>query len=145
MQYDDMSTPQYTENSLPERFDSWIKQVLRRLVQNEVRSYKREMKRRNEIFVAKVDDLGTYDPFEDDGEYDRILSASENRIRDKKLAEAFEGITKRQRQVIEGTILLEIPVTVLARKMGLNEKTIHNHMSLGLDELRNILEGTDNE
>ena len=145
MQNDDMSTPSYTENSLPERFDSWIKQVLRHLVQNEVRSYKREIKRRNELFVAEIDAIRANDIYEDEGDYERLYRTSESQISDRKLAEAFAGITKRQRQVLEGTILLEIPVKVLARKMGLKEKTIYNHMALGLDELRSMLEGTDDE
>ena len=137
--------PNYTENSLPERFDSWIKKVLDNLIYNEVRSLARNVRRQPEFSTGNIDALATCDPFEDDEFVEIMLGSTPLILKDKKLAEALGKISRRKQQAIEGTIILGIPVSTLAEILGINEQIVRNYKNRGLDELRELLEGSDDE
>lgn len=145
MKNDSIYNPVYTENSLPERFDSWIKKVLDKLIYNEVRSYARKKMREMVISSENIDNLAAYDPFEEDELVEILLGETPILLKDKKLAESLGKIGKRKQQVIEGTIILGIPVHVLAELLGLDPQIVSNYKLRGLSELRSMMEGSEDE
>ena len=145
MKKDENYTPRYTENSLPERFDSWIKKVLEGLVYNEVRSCARRMIRQPEFTTEDIDDAAFYDPFSEDELIEVLFGSTPLLLKNKKLAESLGKISKRQQEAIEGTIVLGIPVRVVAKLLGIDEQLVRNYRSRGLDELRSMMEGFEDE
>ena len=135
MKKDENYTPRYTENSLPERFDSWIKKILEGLVYNEVRSCARRMIRQPEFTTEEIDDAAFYDPFSEDELIEVLFGSTPLLLKNKKLAESLGKISKRQQEAIEGTIVLGIPVRVVAKLLGIDEQLVRNYRSRGLDEL----------
>ena len=138
----------YSEGSLPERYDSWIKKTLKNLIMNEVRSFKRWKARHKEILVDNIDFLDyieSYDPFEEDEAAEIPLGDTPVIIEDERLARILSGMTQKKQRVIEGTIILGIPVRIVAKKLGLDEHTVRNYKCLTLNELRTLMEGEEYE
>ena len=145
MQNKDDYTPHYTENSLPERFDSWIKKVLESLIYNEVRSFARKKIRQQEVFSEEIEKIAVYEPFEEDELIEVLLGDTPLMLKDKKLANALGKISKRKQQAIEGTIILGIPVSIVAKLLGLEEQIVRNYRNRGLSELRSMMEDMEDE
>ena len=140
MQNNEERAPRYTENSLPERYDSWIKKVLRNLIQTEIRSYKRKKKNQLYIIVRDVDDERTYDPFEEGIPITVMCGSSPVELRNEQLAKCLAGMSGRKQQVIEGVFLSGISTRKLSEMLGVDEAVIRNYKKRGLDELRNGME-----
>ncbi len=145
MQKEENYAQQYTENSLPERFDSWIKKVLENLIFNEVRSCARKKIRQSEYSAEDIDNIAVYDPFAEEELIEILLGNTPLLLKDRKLAESLGKISKRKQQAIEGTIILGIPVNMLAEILGIDEQIIRNYKKRGLDELRSMMEGSEDE
>jgi|GEM_PF-6854434 len=145
MQKEENYAQQYTENSLPERFDSWIKKVLENLVFNEVRSCARRKISQPEFFSEDIDNLAVFDPFGDEELIEILLGNTPVMLKDRKLAESLGKISKRKQQAIEGTIILGIPIKIVAEMLGIDEQIVRNYKNRGLDELRSMMEGSEHE
>ena len=137
--------PRYTESSLPARFDSWIKQVLDGLIYNEVRSYMRQMRRLPEIATEDIDDIAVSDPPMEEEFVEIIIGSTPLMLSNKKLAKALGQISERKQQVLEATIVLGIPAHTVAKALGLDEQVVYNYKSLGLKELRRLMEDGNEE
>ena len=145
MQNDENINPHYTENSLPARFDSWIKKILDGLIYNEVKSYARRKRRQPEYTTENLDNLAFYDPFEEEELVEILVGSSPLLLKNRKLAESLGKISARKQQVIEGTIVLGIPISVLAELLGLDPQIVSNYKLRGLNELRSMMEGSEDE
>ena len=145
MKNEESFEPHYTEGSLPERFDSWITQVLENLIYTEVRSYKRRKMRLPEFTTENIDEIASYDPDKDEELKEILLGNTPLILKSSKLAAALPKISPRKQQVIEGTIVLGIPVKIVAETMGLSEHIVSNYKYLGLNELRAMMEGDKDE
>ena len=139
--YDSM----FTEDSLPERYDSWIKKVLDGLIFNEVRSFARRKRREMEILSDNIENLATLEPFEEEELEEILLGETPILLKDKKLAASLSKIGRRKQQAIEGTIILGMPIHVLAELLGLDPQIVSNYKLRGLDELRSMMEGSEDE
>ena len=140
------SIPRFTENSLPERFDSWVTKTLQYLVFNEIRTIKRMQMSMPEIKMKDMDQMAYEDSYEVDDDAEEVLIGSiPIRIKNKKLAKVLPKIGKRKQQVIVGTIILGIPNRVLAELLGIDERILRNYKSRGLSEIRSRMEGLEDE
>ena len=137
-------SPQYTEESLPERFDSWISHVLANLTLTVIRSYERKLKRSLETHVENIDEVMAYDPFDDKDSEAVLLGESVIYTTDKKLAEGLRKLSPRKKQVLEGTVILEIPVAVVANDLELDEHTVSNYKYDSIQSLRASYEEDEN-
>ncbi len=147
MNYKNTVDVNYSEGSLPERYDSWIKKTLENLIKNEVRSFRRWKARHKEILVDNIDFLDymeSYDPFEEEAA-EIPLGDTPVIIEDERLARILSGMAQKKQRVIEGTIVLGIPVKIVAKKLGLDEHTVRNYKCLTLNELRALMEGEEDE
>ncbi len=135
----------YTEGSLPARFDSWISRVLDNLAFTVVRSYYRKTKNAREILMGDIEDMAVADPFAEEDLYKILLGETPLKIRNKKLAKGLSQLSPRKQQVIEGTIVLGIPVSLLADMLGLDDQIVSNYKYVGLKMLRKIMEEDDSE
>ena len=135
----------YTEDSLPERYDSWIKKVLDGLILNEVRSLARKKRREKEILSQNVENLAACEPFEEEELVEILLGDTPIMLKDEKLAASLSKIGRRKQQAIDGTIILGMPVGVLADLLGLDPRIVSNYKLRGLDELRSMMEGSEDE
>ena len=145
MKKEENYTPRYTENSLPERYDSWIKKVLEGLVFNEVRSFARMKSRTPEFTSEDIDNVAFYDPASEEEMVEVLIGSTPLMLRNKRLAESLGKISRRQQEAIEGTIVLGIPVRVMAKLLGIDEQLVRNYRSRGLNELRSMMEGFEDE
>lgn len=145
MKKDNEFNSMYTENSLPERYDSWIKKVLDGLIFNEVRSYARKKRREMETLSENIENLAAYEPFEEEELVEILLGDTPILLKDQKLASSLSRIGKRKQQAIEGTIILGIPVHILAELLGLDPQIVSNYKLRGLSELRSMMEGSEDE
>lgn len=140
------SIPRFTENSLPERFDSWVTKTLQYLVFNEIRTIKRMQMSMPEIKMKDMDQMAYEDSYEVDDDAEEVLIGSiPIRIKNRKLAKVLPKIGKRKQQVIVGTIILGIPNRVLAELLGIDERILRNYKSRGLSEIRSRMEGLEDE
>ena len=136
----------FTEGSLPERFDSWIKKTLENLIRTEVRSYKRWRVRMAENMVDDMDLCVSYDPFDCGDDFTEIYVGDTPVIlENKKLAEALLKMSHKKRKVIEGTVILGVPVRIVAKQLGLDEHTVRSYKYLTLNKLRALMEEEDDE
>jgi DNA-directed RNA polymerase specialized sigma24 family protein len=133
----------YTEGSLSDRFDVWVRHTLKNLIMTEVRSAIREKRRRKEVLVGDMADDAFYDPFDLDAGDEVIVGNTVLCFGDPKIIEALKKLSPRKQQVIEGTVLLAIPVAMIAEQMNLNEQTIKNYKHDAISFLRKLLEEND--
>ena len=135
----------YTEGSLPERFDSWVSHTLENLINNVVRSYARKVKNAREVSVEDMDERAFFDPYSEEELNEILLGKTPVLIRNKKLAKGLEKLSPRKQQIIEGTIVLGIPIELLAEMLGLDNGTVRNYKYDGLRILREFMEDEEYE
>ncbi len=140
-----LSSQEEKRGNLAERYDSWIKQTLNNLISNEVRTYYRNMVRLNEYLVEIQDDLSqSYDPFDEDNQ-DVKLGESSIKVKNERLANALGRLGLRKQQVLEDTVVLEIPVGIVADELNLDPQTVSNYKYESLRLLRKIMEDDPDE
>ncbi len=143
MRREPQKSPHYTEGSLSDRFDAWVRSTLDNLIMTEVRSVARAKRRRKEILVDDLSEYASYDPFHEDEDDAVILGDTAIYLTDPKLIKALRKLSPRKQQVIEGTVLLAIPVNILAKQLNLSEHTISNYKYDAIQFLRDLMEGSD--
>lgn len=140
-------TPMYTEGSLPDRFDKWMKVTLSYLMKTEVRSYLRAKKGRKEIFVEDVNHLLTEDSFCDpfsEPEKETIrIGNTPVALTNERLVRAIGNLSHRKKQVIEATVIHELPVKQVASSLRLAEQTVMNYKYAALRSLKKQMETDD--
>ena len=141
----DNSSHGYTEGNLPGRFDSWISHTLDNLIFNVVRSYARQLKNDPEFLADDLEERACFDPFSEEELNEILLGNTPLMIRNKKLARGLKKLSPRKQQVIEGTIVLGIPVSLLAETLGLDDQTVSNYKYDGLRILKQFMEDEDDE
>ena len=134
-------SPQYTEGSLSDRFDAWVRETLDNLIRTEVRTVAREKRRRREVFVDDISAYASYDPFDEEEEMEVFIGNTPLYFTDPKVVKALRKLSPRRQQVIEGSILLAIPIGLLAEELNLKEQTVKNYKHDAIQFLRNLLEG----
>lgn len=140
-----LNSPEEKRGNLAERYDSWIKQTLNNLISNEVRTYYRNVVRLNEYLVEMQDDLSqSYDPFDEDKQYVK-LGESSIKVKNERLANALGRLGLRKQQVLEDTVVLEIPVGIVADELNLDPQTVSNYKYESLRLLRKIMEDDPDE
>ena len=145
---EEAQTPIYTEGSLPERFDKWVKVTLSHLIKTEVRSYLRAKKGRKEVFVEDVNHLLTEDSFcdlfsEPEKETIRIGNTAVA-LTNERLVRAIGNLSHRKKQVIEATVIHELPVKQVASSLKMAEQTVMNYKYAALRSLKEQME-TDSD
>ena len=128
----------YTEGSLPERFDSWVSHTLENLINNVVKNAR-------EVSVEDMDERAFFDPYSEEELNEILLGKTPVLIRNKKLAKGLEKLSPRKQQIIEGTIVLGIPIELLAEMLGLDNGTVRNYKYDGLRILREFMEDEEYE
>ena len=126
----------YTEGSLAERYDSWIKQVLKYLVMTEVRSYVRKRRAEPELPIDAVLEIGEMDSGISAAEDGIIVGSTQVVIRNESLARALKGLSARDQEVIENLFFLELPVRAAARKMQVKPGTLSGYRCSALKSLK---------
>ena len=89
--------------------------------------------------------MAVFDPFGDEELIEILLGNTPVMLKDRKLAESLGKISKRKQQAIEGTIILGIPIKIVAEMLGIDEQIVRNYKNRGLDELRSMMEGSEHE
>ena len=74
-----------------------------------------------------------------------LLGSTTILLKDRKLAECLGKISERKQQAIEGIIILGISVSVMAKTLDLDEQVVRNYKNRGIDDLRDMMEGSDDE
>ncbi len=140
----DLHSPKAKRGNLYERFDSWIKQTLKHMISNEVRTYYRNYRKVREIPMDEEVMNGSYDPFEEK-DMEIIFGDSSITIRDERLANALGKLGTRKQQVLEGTIIFGMPVGEVARELNLDTQTVSNYKYESLKILRKMMEDDPDE
>lgn len=134
----------YSDENLPMRLDSWITTVLKNLVYNEVRKYYRDRVNHPEALPGDLEERLSYDPFSDlDFDGNHLKNGIEENSLDSvkaEVSEALSRISPQKKRVIEAYFLLDIPIKVIAKKLGLAERIVSDYKYRALRELREMLD-----
>ncbi len=141
---------EYTEGSLPIRFDIWLRKTMYHIISTEIRDISRRKRRERELkelFQNSLEISGnTVDPYEDLWTEKIDLGNFEMRITNEKVAEAILSLSKREKLFIECFFLLDMKTADIARETGLSPHTISNYKSAIFNKLKKvILEEEDDE
>ena len=145
---EEIQTVMYTEGSLPDRFDKWMKVTLGYLLKTEVRSYLRAKKGRKEVFIEDMNHLLTEeyfcDPFSEPEKEMIRIGDTQVALTNERLVRAIGNLSHRKKQVIEATVIHELPVRLVARRLRLAEQTVMNYKYAALKSLKKQME-TDSD
>ena len=138
------SDSRYTEGSLSVRFDKWYRETMKYLLLDEIRDYLR----RGDRFLPfdpenleSIEDRESYSPFLEFEMEQVSLGDSLLFVHESSLANGLRRLSPQKKRVLEGTVLLKLPVKIVAKNMDLSEQTVKNYKHSGLMSLREIMRG----
>ena len=91
----------YTEGSLPIRFDSWLRLAMKQIIEKEVQALAKRKRKEcflDEMFIESIDSVDEgNDPFEDLWMEKVNLGNAEIRISNDRLARALDSLSEKEK------------------------------------------------
>ncbi len=116
-------------------FDRFAKKTIKYVIRNVLRDYIRNKDRIYEVSIEEMDELEAPDWISDYEKIPVLIGSTVFPFYDEQVADSFEHLKKRHREVIEKAYILDMPIEMIAELMDLEGKTIKNYLS----EARGIL------
>ena len=130
---------------LPLRFDRWYRKTIRYLLLHEVRkliNYRFHFELMDDIYMIEEHDETEFENIDKDVV---ILGDVPLYTDNPKLIRAINMLSDTKKQIIADTVIHEIPVKTVARRMNLAEQTVKNYRGIALRHIRDYLGEPGNE
>ena len=118
-------------DELRARFTAWMKVIA-------LRTRRRYLSNRNKTAYVPLEEAPLEFLAENDGPQQAGNSFC---LEEQRLAEAFEGLPDRKRQVLTMLFVMEMEPEEIAIRLGCTVQNVYNQRSLALARLRNALKG----
>ena len=118
-------------DELRARFTAWMKVIA-------LRTRRRYLNNRNKTAYVPLEEAPLEFLAENDGPQQEESSFC---LEEQRLAEAFEGLPDRKRQVLTMLFVMEMEPEEIAIQLGCTVQNVYNQRSLALARLRNALKG----
>lgn len=129
-----------SDEILIRKFRSWFYHVMRNEFRNEL---KKLINHRRHYDTVSIEKLGTVMSFiqpKDIDEETVPVGSTSIIISDHRLAVVLKRLSERIKRVIEGTVILQLPVKTIAEEMKITEQAVKNYKYDGLRRLKRWME-----
>ncbi len=129
-----------SDEELLKRFYCWYYRVMKNEFRNELKKLIIHKRRFNEVNLEELGKVMSFIQPMDIEEETVLVGSTPVIITDSKLATVIKRLSSRMTRVIEGTVILQLPIGIIAKEMNISEQTVKNYKRDGLRCLKRWLE-----
>ena len=130
----------YDDETVARRFISWYCKVIRNEIRNGLKKLITEKQHFQMIDIEELEDIPSYEQsMTAEGEI-VVIGSTPVMISDTRLASGLKHLSPRKRKVLESSIILRLPIRIIAQEMRISEQTVKNYRYDSLRFLRIWLE-----
>ncbi len=125
---------------LMRKFRSWYYLVMKNEFRNELKKLINHRRRYDSVSIEKLGNIMSFIQPKDIDEETVPVGRTSIIITDHRLAIVLKRLSERVRRVIEGTVILQLPVKTIAEEMKITEQAVKNYKYEGLRRLKRWME-----
>ena len=122
------------------KFHSWYYSVMKNEFRNELKKLINHKRHYDTVSLEELGNIMSFIQPKDIDEETVLVGSTTVIITDHRLAIVLKRLSDRIKRVIEGTVILQLPVKTIAKEMQISEQAVKNYKHDGLQRLKRWLE-----
>ena len=122
------------------KFHSWYYSVMKNEFRNELKKLINHKRHYDTVSIEELGNIMSFIQPKDIDEETVLVGSTTVIITDHRLAIVLKRLSDRIKRVIEGTVILQLPVKTIAKEMQISEQAVKNYKHDGLRRLKRWLE-----
>lgn len=122
------------------KFHSWYYRVMKNEFRNELKKLINHKRHYDTVSIEELENIMSFIQPKDIDVETVLVGSTLVIITDHRLAIVLKRLSDRIKRVIEGTVILQLPVKTIAEEMKISEQAVKNYKHEGLQRLKRWLE-----
>ncbi|MBR4725831.1 MAG: sigma-70 family RNA polymerase sigma factor [Lachnospiraceae bacterium] len=122
------------------KFHSWYYRVMKNEFRNELKKLINHKRHYDTVSIEELENIMSFIQPKDIDVETVLVGSTLVIITDHRLAIVLKRLSDRIKRVIEGTVILQLPVKTIAEEMKISEQAVKNYKHDGLQRLKRWLE-----
>ena len=122
------------------KFHSWYYRVMKNEFRNELKKLINHKRHYDTVSIEELENIMFFIQPKDIDVETVLVGSTTVIITDHRLAIVLKRLSDRIKRVIEGTVILQLPVKTIAEEMKISEQAVKNYKHDGLQRLKRWLE-----